>query len=151
MHLKVLNFIFSCKELPESELAFKLLHLCYYFIVSLIENFNQIKALMQWHIPKLIHHIKKNVGCIDFLKEMYDNNKTMLYNEAAVFKLITDICENIESEPEDSYYKSKLLDFFRYLIYCNGRALRSHQIQILKIMQDDSYANIMVTISEGEL
>jgi hypothetical protein len=32
-----------------------------------------------WHIPKMIHHIQKNVGCIDFLKEMYDNNKTMLY------------------------------------------------------------------------
>lgn len=36
------------------------------------------------------------------------------------------------------------MDFFRYLIYCNGRCLRTHQIQILKIMQDDSYHNIMV-------
>ena len=142
----MLNFIFSCHTLPESELAFKLLHLSYYFIVSLIENFNQIKSLLQWHIPKMIHHIKKNVGCIDFLKEMYDNNKTMLYNESAVFELISEICENIENEPEDSYYKSKLLDFFRYLIYCNGRALKSHQIQILKIMQDDSYFNIMIKI-----
>ena len=32
------------------------------------------------HIPKIIHHVKKNIGCIDFLKEMYDNNKNMLYN-----------------------------------------------------------------------
>ncbi len=132
-------------------MAIKLLHLSYYFIVSLIENFNQIKSLMQWHIPKMIHHIKRNVGAIDFLKEMYDNNKTMLYNESAVFQLITDICENIEHEPEDSYYKSKLLDFFRYLIYCNGRALKSHQIQILKIMQDDSYTNIMVHVTEADL
>jgi hypothetical protein len=143
-----LNFIFSCKELPETDLGLKLLHLSYYFIVSLIENFNQIKALMQWNIPKMIHHIKKNVGCIDFLKEMYDNNKTMLYNEGAVFDLIKEICENIEAEPEDSYYKSKLLDFYRYLIYCNGRSLKNHQIQILKIMQDDSYQNIMVKVSK---
>lgn len=151
LHLKVLNFIFNCKELPESELGLKLLHLSYYFIVSLIENFNQIKALMQWHIPKMIHHIKKNVGCIDFLKEMYDNNKTMLYNEGAVFDLIKEICENIEAEPEDSYYKAKLLDFYRYLIYCNGRSLKNHQIQILKIMQDDSYQNIMVKISKEQI
>ena len=99
---------------------------------------------MQGHIPKMIHHLGCNVGCIDFLKEMYDNNKTMLYNEMMVFDLIKMICENIESSPNDSYYKSKLLDFFRYLIYCNGRCLRTHQIQILKIMQDDSYHNIMV-------
>ena len=55
--------------------------MCYFFIVALIENYNQIKAEMQWHIPKMIHHIERNVGCIDFLKEMYDNNKGMLYNE----------------------------------------------------------------------
>jgi inositol 1,4,5-triphosphate receptor type 1/inositol 1,4,5-triphosphate receptor type 3 len=99
----------------------------------------------------MIHHIKKNVGCIDFLKEMYDNNKTMLYNEGAVFDLIKEICENIEAEPEDSYYKAKLLDFYRYLIYCNGRSLKNHQIQILKIMQDDSYQNIMVKISKEQI
>jgi hypothetical protein len=64
----------------------------YYYIVSLIENFNQIKSWMQWHIPKMIHHIQKNVGCIDFLKEMYDNNKTMLYQELTVFELIKNIC-----------------------------------------------------------
>lgn len=52
---------------------------------------------MQWHIPKMIHHIQKNVGCIDFLKEMYDNNKTMLYQELTVFELIKNICEHIEN------------------------------------------------------
>lgn len=140
----MLNFIFSCTEIPETELGLKLLHMSYYYIVALIENFNQIKGWMMWHIPKMIHHIQKNVGCIDFLKEMYDNNKTMLYQELAVFDLIKMICENIEGEPEDSYYKSKLMDFFRYLIYCNGRCLRTHQIQILKIMQDDSYHSIMI-------
>lgn len=95
-------------------------------------------------IPKLIQHIKKNVGCVDFLKEMYDNNKNMLYNESQVFELIKFMCDTIEEEDHSSYYKSKLLDFFRYLIYCNGRSLKFIQIQILKIMQDDSYKNIML-------
>ena len=50
-----------------------------------------------------------------------------------------------------SYYKSKLLDFFRYLIYCNGKALSFNQIQILKIMQDDSYKSIILEIVPSRL
>ena len=46
LHPKVLSFIFNCKELPEEELALKLLHLCYKFIVAMIENFNEIKVMM---------------------------------------------------------------------------------------------------------
>lgn len=75
---------------------------------------------------------------------MYDNNKNMLYNESEVFSLIKFMCDTIEGEDRTSYYKSKLLDFFRYLIYCNGRSLKFIQIRILKIMQDDTYKNIML-------
>ena len=92
----------------------------------------------------MLHQISQNVGCVDFLKEMYDNNKNMLFNESQVFELIKFMCDAIENEPHDSYYKSKLLDFFRYLIYCNGKSLKFIQIQILKIMQDDTYKNIML-------
>lgn len=96
----------------------------------------------------MIHHIQKNIGCIDFLKEMYDNNRNMLYNDMDILKLIKEVCNVIEVENiSSSFYKSKLLDFFRYLIYCNGRALSYNQIQILKIMQDDSYKNIIFDIN----
>lgn len=36
LYKKVLNYIFNCQEIPEEQLALKLLHMCYYFIVSLI-------------------------------------------------------------------------------------------------------------------
>lgn len=101
--------------------------------------------MMVKEIPKMLQHVQKNVGCVDFLKEMYDNNKNMLYNESQVFELIKFMCDTIEAEETTSYYKSKLLDFFRYLIYCNGRSLKFIQIQILKIMQDDTYKNIMLS------
>ena len=52
----------------------------------------------------------------------------------------------MEKEPEDSFYKSKLLDFFRFLIYCNGKSLKFNQIQILKIMQDDSFKTIILAV-----
>lgn len=60
------------------------------------------------------------------------------------------MCDTIEGESNTSYYKSKLLDFFRYLIYCNGRSLKFIQIQILKIMQDDTYKNIMLSSEDLE-
>ncbi len=88
IHFKTLQFILNCTEIPEQELALKLLHLCYKFFVSLIWNFQEIKPTLIQYIPFISHHLKKNVGSIDFLKEMYDNNKAMLFNEANVIKLI---------------------------------------------------------------
>jgi hypothetical protein len=43
----------------------------------------------------MIHHIQKNIGCIDFLKEMYDNNRNMLYNDMDILKLIKEVCNVI--------------------------------------------------------
>ncbi len=63
--------------------------------MGLIENSNQIKIEMQLYIPSMMNHLKFNVGLIDFLKEMYDNNKTMLFHESDVFQLIKQICETI--------------------------------------------------------
>lgn len=34
----------------------------------MIENFNEIKVIMVKEIPKMLQHIKKNIGCVDFLK-----------------------------------------------------------------------------------
>lgn len=119
--------------------------------MSLIWNFQDIKPSLIPYIPMISHHLKQNVGCIDFLKEMYDNNKTMLFNEANLLKFVKEICATIENEPDNSYYKSKLLDFFRFLIYCNGKSLKFNQIQILKVMQDDSYKKIILQITKGEI
>jgi hypothetical protein len=64
-------------------------------MVSLIWNFQNIKPSLIPYIPMISHHLKRNVGCIDFLKEMYDNNKTMLFNEANMLKLVKEICTTI--------------------------------------------------------
>lgn len=145
IHQKVLTYILNCRDIPSEELAKKLLHLCYKFMVSIIENNQSVKLTLMEYIPRIKHHIKSNVGCVDFLKEMYDNNKNMLFNETEILDLIKLICRVIQEEMVSfSYYKAKLLDFFRYLIYCNGRALKWNQIQILKIMQDDEYHGILI-------
>lgn len=98
MHQKVLTYILNCREIPTEELAKKLLHLCYKFMVSIIENNQSVKLTLIQYIPCIKHHIKKNVGCIDFLKEMYDNNKNMLFNETEILDLIKLICKAIDEE-----------------------------------------------------
>lgn len=96
IHDKVLKYIFNCKEIPVDDLAIKLLHLCYKFLISIIENNQDVKLTLIEHIPKMIHHVQKNLGCIDFLKEMYDNNRNMLYNDIEINKLIKVVCNTIE-------------------------------------------------------
>lgn len=56
--------------------------------MGLVWNYQDIKLELIPYVPRIISHIDKNVGCIDFLKEMYDNNKNMLYNEVEITKLI---------------------------------------------------------------
>ena len=65
-----------------SELALKLLHLSYKFIVGLIENHQEMKPKIVPYLPVMMKHLSFNIGCIDLLREMYDNNKNMLYNDA---------------------------------------------------------------------
>ena len=43
IHLKIMEYIKMCHEVPHSELASKLLHLSYRFLVGLIENHQEIK------------------------------------------------------------------------------------------------------------
>lgn len=97
-------------------------------------------------MPQFLRHLKKNVGSIDLLKELYDNNKNMLYNDTQIYSLIRHICDLVDKQ-QDLLYKAKMLDFFRYLIYLNNKCLRNNQIQILKIMQDDDYHSILIDVN----
>lgn len=51
-------------------------------MVSLIENYQEIKMELLPYLKDMRHQIRKNLGCLDYLKEMYDNNKIMLFNES---------------------------------------------------------------------
>ena len=146
IHNKILAYITNCKEIPEEELACKLLHMNYKLLVGLIENHQEMKSKVIGRLPEMMNHLSKNIGLIDLLKEMYDNNKNMLYNDAEIQVLIKLLCENINIQ-NDTFYKSKLLDFFRFLIYLNGKTLKNNQILILKNMQDDDYQHIIFRYS----
>ena len=57
--------------------------------------------------------------------------------------MIRIVCENVDAN-EGRFYKSKLLDLLRFFIYLNGKTIKSNQILILKIMQDDDFTNILI-------
>lgn len=95
IHWKVVNYILNCKEVPQEELANKLLHMSYRMLVGLIENHQEMKSKILGVLPQMIRHISHNIGVIDLLKEMYDNNKSMLYNDVDITTLIRLICDTI--------------------------------------------------------
>ena len=98
IHFNVLEFILNCTEIPpDGSFSKKLLHLNYKFLVSLVWNNEHVKPTLIGYLPAIQHHLRKNVGSIDFLKEMYDNNKTLLFNQLNVRKLIKEICNSINS------------------------------------------------------
>jgi hypothetical protein len=76
----VLNYVLNCTEKPEGEISAKLLHLCFIFLTNIIINNQDNKLEMINYVEPMKAHLQFNVGVIDFFKELYDNNKNMLYN-----------------------------------------------------------------------
>lgn len=137
--------------MPQGETSAKLLHLCFIFLTNIIANNQDNKLELLPHIEPMKVHLPHNVGVIDFFKELYDNNKNMLYNEKEINTLTKRICEIINSLDDSSFYRSKLLDFFRCLIFFNEKALQSNQIMILKIMQDDEYTRVLIDVKPEDV
>ena len=151
IHPLVLCYIKNCERWPVDSLACKLLHMCYILMTGIIVNNQENKLEIENYVEGMKLHLKYNVGAIDFFKEIYDNNKNMLYNENEIQRLTTDICNIINSLDKESYYRSKLLDFFRALIFFNDKNLKFNQIRILKIMQDDEYGNVLISVDKDRI
>ena len=88
-------------------------------------------------MDKILEHLTLNIGVADFMREMYDNNKNLLYNESdmiAKAKMIREIVNNL---PQCDFNRSKILDLLRAMVFFNDKALKTNQIAILKLLQDD--------------
>lgn len=88
--------------MPQGETSAKLLHLCFIFLTNIIANNQDNKLELLPHIEPMKVHLPHNVGVIDFFKELYDNNKNMLYNEKEINTLTKRICEIINSLDDSS-------------------------------------------------
>ena len=134
----------------------KLLEICYNFLTVLIWNHSDNKNDLMPSAKLLSNHIKFNIGCIDFIRELFTNNKPLLYSESDITNILNDvvtICTRIwynlgKHEPLSSYYKSKLLDFLRVLMVFNNKAIKSNQILVMAQLQSKKNTNLMYILRE---
>lgn len=89
-------------------------------------------------------HIEYNIGCIEFFRELFSNNKSLLFSEREIGTIseMAIKCSNRRSISE--FYKSKLLDFLRVLLIFNNKAIKTNQILIMSKLQEKQNVNMMV-------
>ncbi len=151
IHAQLIGFLLQCRPLPVEELPLKLVNAIYFYLTLIVWNNHENKKEFSHCLGQLESHVQVNLGYADFLREMYDNNKAMLYNEGELQYHACLLRGVINRLPASHFYKSKLLDTFRAMIFFNEKALRVNQILILKTFQDDEYSNILIKPSFEDL
>jgi len=79
----------------------------------------------------MYHHIHMNVGVVDFLRELFTNNKPLLFSEREIPIIIGHIISACDKVRNALFYKSKLLDFLRVLLVFNSKSIKSNQLLVL--------------------
>jgi hypothetical protein len=115
-HLLIIDFIKIMRELPtNSLLPMRALHAAYNFLTVLAWNNIENKKELE-NILKIAEcHLSYNVGCIDFFKQMYTNNKKLV-KKSDIKTIIELVIENANNLEIQSYLKSKLMDFLRIAV-----------------------------------
>lgn len=71
-------------------------------------------------------HIQHNVGVIDFLRELFTNNKPLLFSEREIPFILNNVISTCNNTLNSLFYKSKLLDFLRVLLIFNSKAVKAN-------------------------
>lgn len=69
----------------------KVLHAVYNFLTVLIWNHNENKKDLTYFLKNAKAHLKYNIGCIDFFREMYTNNKSLVKAESEVTEIVDEV------------------------------------------------------------
>lgn len=78
-------------------------------------------------------HLKENVGCIDFFKQMYTNNKKLVKSKD-ISLLIQQVIEYANDLTLNRYQKSKLLDFLRIAVIFDDKGYDINQNMVMEII-----------------
>lgn len=68
--------------------------------------------------------MQHNLYCAQFLRELFQNNKILLFNESKCSKTIDEVVKYCNDLPYHKYYKSQLLDFLRVLTIYNNKSVK---------------------------
>jgi inositol 1,4,5-triphosphate receptor type 1/inositol 1,4,5-triphosphate receptor type 3 len=103
------------KIIHSGDLDFASLNSCYRFLALLIWNNLQNKLEITFDMKLAYQHMMTVSYCVDFVREMFHNNKVLLYNEKQVTQVVKSVCKSLKSLPKDSYQRAKLMDLLRVL------------------------------------
>lgn len=92
-----------------------------------------------------------NVGCIDFFKQMYTNNKKLVKNKD-IKSIIEKIINHANELSLKKYQKSKLLDFLRIAVIFDDKGYDINQNMVMEIISQYQVSsnNQIVYLAEEE-
>lgn len=73
------------------------------------------------------------MGCIDFFKQMYTNNKKLV-KKSQIKPIIETIIGHANSSPIESYLKSKLMDFLRIAVIFDDEGYDINQNMVMELI-----------------
>lgn len=112
----------------------KVLHAVYNFLTVMIWNHNENKKDLTYFLRFSKTHLKYNVGCIDFFREMYTNNKSLVKAESEVEEIVDEVVSIANSLELNSFYKSKLMNFLRVLAIFDDKGDTKNQNIIMEVI-----------------
>ena len=104
----------------------KVLNSCYNYLTMLCWNHLENKLDLIKHKQVMYNHIQYNIGCIEFFREIFSNNKNMLASEREVATVAELAIKYANLTPINQYYKSKLLDFLRVCMVMSNKAIKAN-------------------------
>ncbi|CAD8193240.1 unnamed protein product [Paramecium pentaurelia] len=146
MHQTLVTYISGADEI--NPYLQGLLNSCYKFLTLFIWNHATNKIEIKWPLKQIYQHLQYNSCCIDFVRELYHNNKELLYNENEVSVAIRSIIQQMNKEKPDSMYRVKLFDSLRVFLYDHNKTIKFNQLQILALLQQKQNRNLIYVLNE---
>ncbi|CAK78094.1 unnamed protein product (macronuclear) [Paramecium tetraurelia] len=130
----------------DDKLIMKTLYVCFQFLTMLLWNHHENKQDSDFIkiIPNLFQYIKYNLFCIQFLRELFQNNKSLLFNESKISQIINEVVKQCNALNFDQYYKAQLIDFLRILTIYNNKSIKINQNLIMAALQNRNFQRIMI-------
>ncbi|KAL4443071.1 hypothetical protein ABPG74_002138 [Tetrahymena malaccensis] len=123
--LKFLNDTQDERNKESSNLKI-LLTSIYQFITLMIWNNNEAKIDLYNTKNIAVNHLFLNVGSLEFLKELYNNSKQLLYNQSEIIYISQSVLR-IAYLTQIQFYKAKLIYFLRTLLIQNDKPIKDNQ------------------------
>lgn len=117
----------------------------------LVWNNIDIKKELEFILKVAEPHLKENVGCIDFFKQMYTNNKKLVKSKD-IAGVIEQVIEYANDLSLNKFQKSKLLDFLRMAVIFDDKGYDINQNMVMEIISQYQVSsnNRIVYLAEEE-